>query len=150
MDKKVRKAVRTFLIKDNKVIATKYKTKTNFEYYDIPGGKIEDGETSEQASIREFKEETGIEIIEQQYKGNVIVEYFNMIFDFDVYIVKKFNGTPLDFEENYSFWIDVDELLKQNKKIPSIEVLNYLNIENINLKIYVDENHKILKIESLI
>lgn len=150
MDKKVRKAVRTFLIKDNKVIATKYKTKTNFEYYDIPGGKIEYGETSEQASIREFKEETGIEIIEQQYKGNVIVEYFNMIFDFDVYIVKKFNGTPLDFEENYSFWIDVDELLKQNKKIPSIEVLNYLNIENINLKIYVDENHKILKIESLI
>ena len=55
MDKKVRKAVRTFLIKDNKVIATRYKTKINFEYYDIPGGKIEDSETSEQASIREFK-----------------------------------------------------------------------------------------------
>ena len=97
MEKKVRKAVRTFLIQDNKIIATKYKTKINFEYYDIPGGKIEDSETSEQASIREFKEETGIEIISQEYKGNVIIEYPNKIFDFDVYLVNIFNVTPLEF-----------------------------------------------------
>ena len=29
-------------------------------YYDIPGGKIEDGEVSEQTAIREMKEETGL------------------------------------------------------------------------------------------
>ena len=132
MDKKVRKAVRTFLIQDNKVIATKYKTEINFEYFDIPGGKIELGETSEQASIRGFKEETGIQIINQQYKGNVIIEYPNMIFDFDVYIAKEYDGIPLEFEENYSFLIDIDKLLKQDKKIPSIEILKYLNLENIN------------------
>ena len=148
MEKKVRKAVRTFLIQDNKVIATKYKTNTNFEYYDIPGGKIENAEISEQASIREFKEETGIEIVEQEYKGNAIIEYPNMIFDFDVYIVKQFKGIPLEFEENYSFWIDIDELLKKDKKIPSIEILKYLNIEDIKIKIYVNENHKILKIDN--
>lgn len=148
MEKKVRKAVRTFLTQDNKVIVTKYKTNTNFEYYDIPGGKIEDDETSEQASIREFKEETGIEIVEQEYKGNAIIEYPNMIFDFDIYVVNQFNGIPLEFEENYSFWIDIDELLKQDKKIPSIEILKYLNIEDIKVKIYVNENHKILKIDN--
>ena len=146
--KKVRKAVRTFLIQDDKVIAIKYKTNRNFEYYDIPGGKIEDGETSEQASIREFKEETGIEIVEQEYKGNAIIECPNMIFDFDVYFVNQFNGTPLEFEENYSFWIDIDELLKQDKKIPSIEILKFLNIEDIKVKIYVNENHKILEIDN--
>ena len=46
MDKKNRKAVRTFLINKNNVVAIKYKTEKNLDYYDIPGGKIEDGETS--------------------------------------------------------------------------------------------------------
>lgn len=147
MDKKIRKAVRTFLINKNNVVVTKYKTQKNLDYYDIPGGKIEAGETSPEASIREFKEETGIQIINQQYKGNVIIEYPNMVFDFDVYIAKEYDGTPSEFEENYSMWINIDELLNQDKKIPSIEILKYINLENIKLKIYVDENHNILKIE---
>ena len=70
-----------------------------------------------------------------------------MIFDFDVYIVKEYDGTPSDFDENDSMWINIDELLKKDKKFASIEILKYLNLENIKLKIYVDENHNILKIE---
>ena len=45
--------------------------------------------------------------------------------------------------------ISIDELLNQNKKFPCIETLNYLHKEEIKLKIYSDENHRILKIESL-
>ena len=52
----------------------------------------------------------------------------------------------MEFEENYSIWINIDELLNQDKRIPSIEIMKYLNLENIKLKIYVDENHNILKI----
>ena len=147
MDKKNRKAVRTFLINKNNVVAIKYKTEKNLDYYDIPGGKIEDGETSSQASIREVKEETGIQIISQKYKGNVIIEYPNMIFDFDVYIVKEYDGIPAEFAENDSMWINIDELLKKDKKFASIEILKYINLEDIKLKIYVDENHNILKVE---
>lgn len=147
MNKKIRKAVRTFLISENNVIATKYKTEKNLNYYDIPGGKIEDGETSIEASTREFKEETGIEIISQEYKGHAIIEYPNMIFDFDVFIVNEYKGIPLEFEENNSMWIDINNLLNKDKKIPSVEILKYLNIENFNLKIYADEQHNILNIE---
>ena len=47
MNKKIRKAVRCFLIKDNKVVVTKYKEGNKKEgYYEIPGGKIEEGETT--------------------------------------------------------------------------------------------------------
>jgi len=147
MNKKIRKAVRTFLINANNVVAIKYKTENNLDYYDIPGGKIAENETSNEASIREFKEETGIEIIDQKYKGNVIIEYSNMIFDLDIYIVNEFNGALLEFEENTSMWIDIEELLKQEKKLASIEILKYINLENIKFKIYVGENHNILKIE---
>jgi len=147
MDKKVRKAVRTFLIKDNDVIVTKYKTIKNKDYYDIPGGKIEINESSMNASVREFQEETGIDILNQKYKGNVIIEYPNMIFDFDIYIVDKYAGEPKEFDENYSMWINIDRLFNEVKKFPCIEIIKYLNENNIKLKIYSDDNHNILKIE---
>ena len=45
MDKPIRKAVRCYLIKDNKVVVTKYKEGNKKSgYYEIPGGKIEEGE----------------------------------------------------------------------------------------------------------
>jgi len=145
--KSVRKAVRTFLINDNKVIVIKYKTNKNMNYYDIPGGKIEENESAINASIREFKEETGIEIINQKYKGNVIVEYPNMIFDFDIYLVNDYKGNPKEFEENYSMWINIEDLLNENKKFPSVEIIKHLEGNNINLKIYSDDDHNILNIE---
>ena len=138
MDKDIRKAVRTFLIKDNNVVVIKYKTERDFDYYDIPGGKIEDNELPVETSIREFKEETGIQIVDQQYKGNVILEYPNRIFDFEIYKVNKYVGNLSDFEENDSMWIDIDELLKIDKKFASVEILRYINQDNIKLKIYSD------------
>lgn len=145
--KSVRKAVRTFLINDNKVIVIKYKTNKNMNYYDILGGKIEENESAINASIREFKEETGIEIINQKYKGNVIVEYPNMIFDFDIYLVNDYKGNPKEFEENHSMWINIEDLLNENKKFPSVEIIKHLEGNNINLKIYSDDDHNILNIE---
>ncbi|MCI7797985.1 MAG: NUDIX domain-containing protein [Mollicutes bacterium] len=145
--KQVRKAVRTFLINDNKVIVIKYKTNKNMNYYDIPGGKVEENESAIDASIREFKEETGIEVINQKYKGNVIIEYPNMVFDFDIYLVNDYKGNPQEFDENYSMWINIEDLLSENKKFPSVEIIKYLENNDINLKIYSDDNHNILNIE---
>lgn len=146
MKSKIRKAVRVFLIKDNKVVAIKYKRKIDIDYYDIPGGKIEENETSEQAAIREFKEETGIEIKNPVYKGNVIVEYPKRIFDFDIYITNTYIGEPKEFEENSSMWIDIEKLMKEEKVFPSIEILKHLsNNEDILLTIHCDENHRIIK-----
>ena len=146
--KKVRKAVRTFLIENGKVVAIKYKNEMNKDYYDIPGGKIEENETSMQASIREFKEETGIEIINPEYKGNAIIEYPEKIFDFDIYIVNKYNGEPKEFEENYSMWADIQRLIKEEKVFPSIEILKRIsNNGEISLKIDCEEKHKIINVK---
>ena len=46
MEKTIRKAAKCFLIQENKVVAICYKSGNKKEgYYDIPGGKIEKGET---------------------------------------------------------------------------------------------------------
>ena len=145
MDKKIRKAVRTYLKKDNKVVVINYKQHDN-GYYDIPGGKIEEGETSEETSIREFKEETGITIKKQHYIGHNTIEYPDRIFEFDIYLVDDYSGEPLEFEENDSMWINIDDLFKEDRLFPSIEVIKYLK-DNMNLKIDCDSNNNIVNIE---
>lgn len=79
MTKKNRNAVRTFLIKDNQVVCIKYKI-GNIGYFDIPGGKIEMGETPQKTAIREFKEETGIEINNLEKLG----KYYCRISRYDI------------------------------------------------------------------
>lgn len=145
MNKKIRKAVRTYLIKDNKVVVIKYKNHDN-GYYDIPGGKIEEFETKEEASIREFKEETGITITRQHYIGNSTIEYPDKIFDFSIFIVDDYIGEPIEFDENNSMWINIDDLLKETKIFPSIEVIKYLK-NNMYLKIECDKEHNIISIK---
>ena len=116
MDKPIRKAVRSYLIKDNKVVVTKYNQGNKKEgYYDIPGGKIEEGENSEQTAIREMKEETGLKVKNLKYKGNMIIEYPNRIFDFDVFITNEGEGEPQEFEENTSEWMEIMNYYKKKK-----------------------------------
>ncbi len=148
MEKKMRKAVRTFLIQNNEIIAIQYKREMDKGYYDIPGGKIEENETSEEASIREFKEETGIQIRKQRKIGNAIVEYPHRIFNFDLYIATEYTGNPLEFPENTSQWIEIEKLIKEKKIFPSIEILKHIlnNNETIKLKIECNENHIITKV----
>ena len=147
MEKKIRKAVRTYLIRDSKVVVIKYKEHDN-GYYDIPGGKIEDGETIDEASIREFKEETGITITKEHYIGHNTIEYPERIFDLSIFIVDEYTGEPLEFEENNSMWISIDDLYKETKLFPSVEAIKYLK-DGMNLKMDCDSNHNILNINNI-
>lgn len=155
MGKPIRKAVRCYLIKDNEVVVTKYKKGNKKEgYYDIPGGKIEEGESPKQTAIREMKEETGIEIQNLKYKGIMTIEYPNRMFIFDTFISKEYEGEPQEFEENTSEWIDIDELLKKEKILSNIILLDKFLIKgliddnhNFNLHIKVDEQENILEID---
>ena len=50
------------VILDNKKILLIHRFNKGREYYVIPGGHIEKGESQEQALIREIKEETGLDV----------------------------------------------------------------------------------------
>lgn len=155
MEKAIRKATRCYLIKDNKIAVTKYKKGNKKEgYYEIPGGKIEDGELAEQTVIREMKEETGLNIINPKNKGNIIIEYPDRIIDFDVFIAKDYNGELQENEDNISEWIEINELLQKEKILSSIIVLERFFIkglldENYNFRMHikVDEDESIFNID---
>lgn len=154
MNKPVRRAVRCYLIKDNKVVVTKYNKGNKKEgYYDIPGGKIDDDELPKQTAIREMKEETGIDIKSLKYKGIITIEYPDRKFLFDVFISSEYEGNPNDFEENTSEWIEINELLQKEKILSNIIILDRFFIKgliddnyNFNMHITVDEQENILDI----
>lgn len=153
MNKKIRDAVRTFLIKDNQVVCTKYKIE-NIGYIDIPGGKIEVGETPQQAAIREFKEETGIDISELEKVGKIIIEYPDRIYNIEVFLAAKYSGFPQEFDENESFWIPINDLLECENRYAITYLLqpefkNELESKRINIKFLTDENHKVLDISRI-
>ena len=156
MDKKIRKAVRTFIVKDGKVLVIKYNLENNSGYFDIPGGKIEEGETPEEAAKRELKEETGLIANTLEFIGKCFIEYPDKIFNLDLYKVLDFEGSPENFEENDSMWLNISDLLKEEKILGTIKLLKYIIDENdniinenikINSNILCDENHNVEKIK---
>ncbi len=154
-EKPVREAVRCFLIENEKVVVTKYK-KPNPKagYYEIPGGKIEEGETPEQAAIREFKEETGMVISNLKQKGNMIIEYPNRIFSFEVFVANHYEGKPMQFGENTSEWMTISKVLAKEKKLASFILLDAFfrqaledKTTEFTIKINVSEKEEIEKVE---
>jgi 8-oxo-dGTP diphosphatase len=154
MEKIIRNAVRCFLIKDNKVVAIKYnENNKKAGYYDIPGGKIEECETPEQAAIREVFEETGIEVMNLKYKGVIHTEYPDRLYILNTFITSNFNMLPQNCSENTSVLIEIDTLLKEERKLSNLLILERPFIKSLidkNFKfemyIKVDENENILEV----
>lgn len=151
---KERNAVRCFLIENGSVVVTRYnKENPKAGYYEIPGGKIEEKEYPRDTAIREVKEETGMDIKNLTYKGKMTLEYPDRKFYFTLFRTNTYEGTPQNFEENTSQWIEISELLSKEKRLATILLLekpyiSYLldDKNKINMYVKVDETENILHI----
>lgn len=153
IDKKIRNAVRVYIIKDDKVACIQYK-KGPIGYIDMPGGKIEDGETAEEAATREVQEETGMLVRNLKKMGIVEQEYPDRIYHFQVFMTFDFSGKPQEFEENSSFWISISDLNRQEKRFGIAYLLGSeyeqdLKEKTLNYKIDIKMDNTITKIERM-
>ena len=147
MEKKIINAVRVYLIKAGKVVVIKYKASNN-GYYDIPGGKIEGDETADEASIREFKEETGMTVVKQHHIGHYNIEYPDRIYKMKIFIVDEYIGEPMDLTKNKAMWVDISDIENKTNVFSTIRVIRYLK-DGMSIKIKCDNNHKILEISEM-
>ncbi|MCK4387049.1 MAG: 8-oxo-dGTP diphosphatase [Candidatus Pacebacteria bacterium] len=77
------------------------------------GGKVERGETIEEATVREIKEEAGIQIEGKLEKMGILDFEFQKnpeILEVHIFRAKKFSGEPTESEEMRPQWFRVDEI----------------------------------------
>ena len=116
MDQKKRElfVVAGAIIRDGKVFAAQRGAsgKTAFKW-EFPGGKINPGETPEQALARELMEELSINVEVDELIYKVVDEYEDIILHIDTYKCKLLSGTPTLSEHINMGWFDKNELDKQ-------------------------------------
>lgn len=83
-------------------------TRNDHNLWSIPGGKIEYGETSLDAAIRETEEEAGVVVEELEYIGYVdhIIREENQHWIPQVYVAREWEGEPMNMEPEKCSEID--------------------------------------------
>ena len=78
--------------------------------WEFPGGKVELNETTEQALVRELKEEIGIELKGYQWLMQVHHHYPNKQVELNVWTVHDFCGDPQGVEGQCLKWVSLEQL----------------------------------------
>ena len=78
--------------------------------WEFVGGKVEPGETKEQALIRECREELDIELAVGELFMEVVHEYPDLTVRLSLFNATIASGTPQKLEHNDLRWITVSEI----------------------------------------
>lgn len=73
---------------------------------EFPGGKVDAGETPEQALKRELEEEIGIVVLNAELYERFQFEYPTKLISFFFYVVDEWIGEPFGREGQEGFWIE--------------------------------------------
>lgn len=78
--------------------------------WEFPGGKVEVGESVNDALSRELNEEVGITAIQSTPFINIEHDYLDKKVTLDFYLVSEFAGEPAGCEGQQSQWVAVNTL----------------------------------------
>lgn len=124
------KVVAAIIQKENKILATKRGYGEFINMWEFPGGKIESGETKEQALVREIKEELNIEISVDKFAIDIEYQYPNFYLFMSCFMCSIKEGSIELLEHNDGKWITKEELNTLNWLPADIDAVNYLK-ENL-------------------
>ena len=104
-------ATLTYLIDGKDVLLIEKKRGHGAGNFNGPGGKLEDGETPEEAAVREFREETKVEV-ENLEKVAELKFYFGGDPDqhVHVFMTEEYSGNSEETEEARPEWFQIEDI----------------------------------------
>ena len=116
--------------KDKFLICQRPAHKARGLLWEFVGGKIEKGETKEQALIRECKEELAVTLAVGDVFMDVVHEYSDITVHLILFNATIAEGVPQLIEHNDLKWITCEEISKYNFCPADTEILKELAKEN--------------------
>ena len=111
---------------DQILIAKRPNKKHLSGFWEFPGGKVEKGESPENALVREVKEELNIDIHNKCIAPLTFSEFnyekFHLLLL--LYVCRRWEGEPMSMEKNEIKWVKVNTL-RQYKMPPADDSLIY-------------------------
>ena len=115
------------IFSDGKIFATKRGEGMSLQgMWEFPGGKIENGETPQQALVREIQEELGAVVSVGELVTTTEHEYDFGIVELTTYRCSLISGTPAITEHSESLWLEPSQLHTLEwapADIPAVEIL---------------------------
>ncbi len=125
-EKKIIHVVAAIIRKGNEIFATQRGYGTYKDWWEFPGGKIEAGETPEEALVREIEEELATEINVDKCITTVEYDYPEFYLIMDCFWCSVKHGELMLLEHEAAKWLPLDDLM-QVKWLPAdIEVVNMI------------------------
>ena len=104
------KVVAAIIIHENKIFATQRGYGEFKDGWEFPGGKIEPGETPQEALVREIKEELDIEIEVKDFLETVEYDYPEFHLSMDCFFCVIRSGELVLKEHEAAKWLTVETL----------------------------------------
>ena len=104
-----------YLLRGDEVLMmhrTRKKNDMNHDKWIAVGGRFKAGESPEECALREVREETGLTMVDPQYRG--IVTFVNDLYETErmhLFTTETFTGEMTDCDEGELVWLPKDELL---------------------------------------
>lgn len=116
------------LIEDDKVALIE-RHRAGLEYFVFPGGGVDEGETPEQAAVREAMEELGVEVVVKQKVAEIHIETSRQVYFLVERVTGEFGtGTGEEFTDSdpsdpsegiyVPMWMPIEELSQRGNVYP--------------------------------
>ena len=102
--------VAAIIAKEERVLATQRSSGEWKDYWEFPGGKVEPGETNEEALQREIHEELATEISVGRLLTTIDYDYPSFHLKMHCYLCRILSGYPTLLEHEAACWLLLDEL----------------------------------------
>ena len=120
------KVVAAIIKKEKQIFATQRGYGDYKDWWEFPGGKIEQGETPEEALVREIKEELDTTITVDRFLMTVEYDYPDFHLSMDCFFCSIESGNLTLLEHEAAKWLPVNNLRQVNWLPADMEIIEQI------------------------